>query len=43
MSKRDDLVQAVDDAYTKVLEADEAYDQAVTALEYYDEQLKEQG
>ena len=41
MSEKDKLVQAVDDAYIKVLEADEAYDQALTALEHYYEQLKE--
>jgi len=43
MSKRDELVKAVDDAYMKTLEADEAHDQALTALEHYDDQLKEKG
>ena len=36
MSKRDELVKAVDDAYIKTLEAEEDYDQALTELEYYD-------
>ena len=41
MTKREELIKAVDDAYTKALEADEAHDQALTALEYYEDQLKE--
>ena len=41
MSKRDELVKAVDESYMKALEADEAHDQALAALEHYDEQLKE--
>ena len=43
MTKREELIKAVDDAYTKALEADEAHDQALTALEYYEEQLNEKG
>ncbi len=43
MTKREELIKAVDHAYIKTLEADEAHDQALTALEYYDEQLKEKG
>ena len=35
MSKLDELMKAVDDAYNKVLEAEEAHDQALTALDYY--------
>lgn len=36
MSKRDELVKAVDDAYLKILEAEETYDLALTVLEHYD-------
>lgn len=43
MTKREELLKAVEDAYEKVLEADEAHDQALTALEYYDEQQKGKG
>lgn len=40
VSKREDLLKAVEDAYIKALEADEAHDQALTELEHHD-QLKE--
>ena len=44
MSKKDELVKAVDDAYEQVLKAEEAYDQALTAMDYYYyEQEKKEG
>ena len=43
MTKREELIKAVDHAYIKTLEADEAHDQALTELEHYDDQLKEKG
>jgi len=43
MSKREELLKAVDDAYIKALEADEAHDQALTELECHEEQQKGKG